>query len=130
MTELSTERKIRLTKRLLEEKEKLWAEVRRDYFQKVGEELHSQRDIPLDVGDRSLIDLLEDTGMTVADVRHQQLTRMDETLRRLQDGTYGVCEDCGEEIEEKRLEIAPYAPCCITCQARREEPSSSTGRTL
>lgn len=130
MPKLSPQRQTRLTKRLLQEKQNLWAEVRQDYFQKVGEELQGQRDIPLDTGDRSMIDLLEDTGMTVADIRRQQLTRMDEALRRLEEGTYGVCEECGEEIEEKRLEVAPYAPCCITCQAKREEPTPPAGRTL
>lgn len=130
MTEMSKQREARLTKVLLQEKEKLWTEVRRDYFEKVGEELQGQRDIPLDAGDRSLLDLLEDTGMTVADIRRQQLTRMDEALRRLEDGTYGICEDCGEEIEEKRLEVVPYAPCCVACQAKREEPTSPAGRTL
>src|SRR6056297_1537991 len=127
MTELSTARKARLTKTLLQEKEKLWTEVRRDYFEKVGEDLHGQRDVPLDPGDQSLIGLLEDTGMTVADIRRQQLTRMDEALRRLEEGTYGICEECGEEIEEKRLQAVPYAPCCLTCQAKREGPASPAG---
>ena len=130
MSDMSKQRKARLAKVLLQEKEKLWTEVRRDYFEKVGEELQGQRDIPLDAGDRSLLDLLEDTGMTVADIRRQQLTRMDEALRRLEDGTYGICEDCGEEIEEKRLEVVPYAPCCVICQAKREEPTSPAGHTL
>lgn len=36
-------------------------------------------------------------------------------LAKIEDGTYGVCDGCGEEIPEKRLEALPYATRCIKC---------------
>ena len=130
MTRMSRERKERLTECLLAEKRRLWSEVRRELFDKVGGELQSQYDLPQDVGDRGLIDTLEDTGMAVADIRRQELTRMDEALGRLKEGRYGFCVECGAEIDEDRLRVAPYAPCCVSCQTRREGPSYGPGVTL
>ncbi|QSV45706.1 TraR/DksA family transcriptional regulator [Geobacter benzoatilyticus] len=130
MERMSGERKARLTEVLLAEKRRLWSEVRRELFDTVGEELRSQYDIPQDVGDRGLIDTLEDTGMAVADIRRQELTRMDEALGRLEEGRYGFCVECGAEISEERLRVAPYAPCCVSCQTRREGPPSGPGVTL
>jgi RNA polymerase-binding transcription factor len=130
MAPLSGERRTRLTELLQAEKRRLWHEVRRELFGQAGEELHSQYGFPRDVGEEGLMDLLEDIGLAVADIRRQELTRMDEALRRLQEGRYGLCEECGDEIAEARLRVAPYAPCCIRCQARREGPRSGPGVTL
>lgn len=129
MTQLS-KRQEGLVELLLEEKRRLWTEVRRELFDKVADKLHAEYDIPQDVGDQGLIDVLEDIGLAVADVRCQELTRIDESLRRLKEGRYGLCEDCGAEISLERLKMAPYTPCCIGCQEKREGPASGPGRTL
>lgn len=130
MTRMSKERQARLAELLLAEKRRLWSEVRRELFEKVGGELRSQYDLPQDLGDRGLIDVLEDTGMAVADIRRQELTRMDEALGRLKEGRYGLCAECGGEIDEERLRVAPYAPCCVSCQTRREGPPHGPGVRL
>jgi RNA polymerase-binding protein DksA len=44
------------------------------------------------------------------------LHRIDEAFRRMDDGTYGICERCGQEIDFARLEAEPYANLCIDCQ--------------
>ncbi len=130
MTRLSGERQERLTELLLAEKRRLWNEVRRELFDKVGGELQSQYELPRDTGEAGLIDLLEDTGLAVADIRRQELTRMDEALQRLAQGSYGVCEECGVEIDEERLRVSPYTSCCVKCQAGREGPHHGPGVTL
>jgi DnaK suppressor protein len=43
-----------------------------------------------------------------------------EALRRLDDGTYGTCVDCGGAVPEMRLEAKPEAARCVTCQAKRD----------
>ena len=130
MAKLNEERRARLADVLLEEKKRLWTEVRRELFDEVGGELQGQYDMPQDAGERSLLDLLEDTGMAIADVRRQQLTRMDQTLARLQEGSYGQCQDCGNEISLERLQAVPYATRCKDCQARQEGPRSGPRLTL
>lgn len=41
-------------------------------------------------------------------------------LERVQDGTYGLCEECEEPINKKRLDALPWARLCVTCQSRQE----------
>jgi len=43
-----------------------------------------------------------------------------EALRRLDDGSYGLCVDCGSPVPEGRLEAKPEAARCVTCQAKRD----------
>ncbi|QHE86210.1 TraR/DksA family transcriptional regulator [Hydrogenophaga sp. BPS33] len=50
--------------------------------------------------------------------------------RRLDDGTYGFCADCGEQIAEQRLIAMPQAPYCMTCQAQHESPLDRHGSVL
>jgi DnaK suppressor protein len=123
-------RQARLREMLLEKKRKLWNELRDELFRNTGEELHSQYEIAQDPAEQGLISLLEDTGLAVADIRRQELTAMDEAMNKLERGRYGLCEECGEEIEEKRLMVAPLVPCCLGCQKRREGPSYPPGVTL
>src|SRR5665647_2033933 len=88
---------------LAEQKRKLWAELREELFAETGEALHSQYDIPQDVGEMSILDLLSDAGLAVADIRRSQLTNLEEAIGRLEMGTYGRCEGCGEIIDLQRL---------------------------
>jgi DnaK suppressor protein len=48
------------------------------------------------------------------------LTQVEAALRRLDEGTYGVCARCGNPINPERLEALPYATYCITCQSEIE----------
>lgn len=47
------------------------------------------------------------------------LEEIDMALRRLDDGTYWICADCGEPIPIMRLEIVPYVRFCVSCERRR-----------
>jgi DnaK suppressor protein len=51
----------------------------------------------------------------------QILTLVDEALDRIKDGTYGVCVECQDEVQPKRLEAVPWARHCIECQAKQDE---------
>jgi DnaK suppressor protein len=48
------------------------------------------------------------------------LRDIDTALRRLNDGSYGICMDCGIAITRKRLDAVPWARYCVTCQERRQ----------
>ena len=129
MPRIDKERQEWLRELLLEEKRRLWSEVRAELFDKLGEELHTQYDLPRDIGDQGILDLLDDTGLAIVDIRRQQLTQLEEALSRLEAGHYGRCEGCGKKIDDARLRVTPYAACCVPCQAKREGPAA-TGRTL
>jgi DnaK suppressor protein len=122
MPERKKNRQERLRRILLEEKQRLWNELRGELFRN-QEKLHTQFDIPQDIGDMSMLDVLSDTGIAVADIMRERLTRMEEVEKKLAEGTAGICEDCGEEIDEERLRVVPYATRCVTCQEKHEGPS-------
>jgi RNA polymerase-binding protein DksA len=48
------------------------------------------------------------------------LAAIDAALRRIEDGTYGTCQRCGNPIAPERLEALPYAELCIDCKRRVE----------
>lgn len=50
----------------------------------------------------------------------QTLKLVNDALERFDLGTYGLCLDCGQEIDAARLEAIPYAPLCLSCQSKRE----------
>lgn len=123
MSPLDEQRQARLKEILAEQKRRMWNELRDDIFRNTGEALSTQFDIPQDPGDQSLIDLLEDLQLSIADIRRQQLTSLDEAMGKLERGTYGSCEKCGAEIGERRLEVMPFATRCIPCQEEAEAPA-------
>lgn len=69
------------------------------------------------VGRLSRMDALQGQAMAqeVARRREVELKRIDAALKRIDDGDYGYCIACGEEIAVKRLELDPTAPTCISC---------------
>lgn len=75
-----------------------------------------ERDRPIDYLDSASRDeslgLLDSIG--VAETR--MLREIDEALNRIYEGTYGICEECGEEIDPRRLEVMPYARLCVACR--------------
>lgn len=51
---------------------------------------------------------------------HAKLTQISDALKRIDDKTYGICQDCEEAIPEKRLELNPYFLTCVSCAEERE----------
>ena len=49
------------------------------------------------------------------------LYHLDQALLRIQDGSYGICHECGEPIDEERLEAVPHARLCIACKEAEDE---------
>ena len=113
-------RRDRLKKVLVERKRKMWNELRDDVFRKLGNEYNTQFDIPNDLEDLSVIDFIEDLGLSVSDIRKEELLRIDESLRKLDQGTYGICEKCGMEIDKERLRVEASAMHCLKCQSDLE----------
>lgn len=50
-----------------------------------------------------------------------QLAEIEQALKKIEDGTYGLCDICGKPIAEKRLEALPAASLCIDCKAKNEK---------
>jgi DnaK suppressor protein len=59
------------------------------------------------------LSLMENEGAT--------LEKIDASLERIDEGTYGTCEECGVKIPKSRLNAIPYAVLCVKCASRQEE---------
>ena len=72
------------------------------------------------VGRLSRMDALQQQAMAQATERHRaaEITRIDRALLRIDESEYGFCENCGDEIAAKRLEIDPAANLCVRCAGR------------
>ncbi|HXI09870.1 MAG TPA: TraR/DksA C4-type zinc finger protein [Thermodesulfobacteriota bacterium] len=116
----------KLKKYLLDRKMKLWSDLRDDFFRKLGKEYNTQFDNPHDIEELALIDIIEDMGIAVADIKRAELEQMDAALRKIEDGSYGNCEECGEEIEEERLKLIPFAEYCVKCKSSQEPGKKPT----
>ena len=70
-----------------------------------------------DVGSTSLE---RDAELSLAANQRELLLQTEKALSRLDDGTYGACESCGEPIGKMRLQAFPRATLCMTCKQREE----------
>ena len=73
-----------------------------------------------DAGESSEADIQEDIELALIQMKSETLSRVDDALTRLEQGTYGNCFECGEEIAEKRLKALPFAVRCKDCEEARE----------
>jgi DnaK suppressor protein len=74
-----------------------------------------------DSGDEAVADLLADLGEAETSRDVQELRALEAAHRRLADGSYGACIDCGGDVGFERLCAEPAAPRCIDCQRRHEK---------
>ena len=63
---------------------------------------------------------LDDIGLAMAHLHAQTLAKIDAALKRLAEGRYGNCADCGEPIAIERLRAVPFALRCVECEGARE----------
>lgn len=61
-----------------------------------------------------------ETALNIASGESARLREISDALRRIDDGSFGVCEGCEAEIARKRLEVFPSARYCIECQSKLE----------
>ena len=74
----------------------------------------------LDLQDMSLRDSTAEQQLSLLESRNHTRMMLETALRRLDDGEYGLCEDCGEEIMAGRLKALPFARRCLSCQQQVE----------
>jgi DnaK suppressor protein len=73
-----------------------------------------------DNADRAITFRNSNEAMLLLEHVEKQLGDIDHALKRLEAGTYGICENCGEQIQAERLEIMPVATLCVECQKRQD----------
>jgi len=69
---------------------------------------------------KSLVDA--EINASIVERAEQQLAQIDSALARLDDGQYGICLECGEDIPVERLRAIPSALYCVRCKDARQNP--------
>lgn len=109
-----------LQKMLLGKRQEIIKEIEESLGQSLTEDQQRRLESARDVGDQALMDLERELGISLMEMRNRRRQSIDEALTRLQEGTYGICAECGVEISEKRLQAVPFAKLCVGCQSRAE----------
>ncbi|MDO8447054.1 MAG: RNA polymerase-binding protein DksA [Deltaproteobacteria bacterium] len=71
--------------------------------------------------DRASMESDRSFDLRIRDRERRLIAKVNEAIERIEDGTFGICEVCGEEIGEKRLEARPVTTLCIECKQEQEE---------
>lgn len=80
-----------------------------------------------DPEEESLADLLVDLDLAIIDLHIEEIRGIEEALMRFPKGTYGICIDCGVDINYNRLQANPTAKRCLDCQAKHERIYAEKG---
>lgn len=96
----------------------------------VREDFSVNSDDRYDEIDQAATDIEQSMRMRLCNREILYIKKVNEALKRIEDGTFGECEDCGEDIELKRLEARPTATLCVSCKEEQErrEVLTAAGR--
>jgi DnaK suppressor protein len=107
----------RFKKILLKEREQIVGEVK----QIVESSKEMGQDGIQDIGDEAANIYNKQILLSLNENERLRLKEVDESLDRIENGTYGICEECGGPISMKRLEVRPVAKYCVPCLTRLEK---------
>ncbi len=105
---------------LLGKRQEIMKEIQGNVGQSLTEGQQRNFESVGDVGDQALMNRKRDRSIFVMEMRNCTRQSLDEALTRLREGTYGICEECGIDINDKRLQAVPFARLCVACQSRAE----------
>jgi len=105
-------------------KGQLLAEIQQDLKQ--GRE--SSKDEGMDTYDLASEEREREINFILTDRDRGKLQAIEDALDRIDDGSYGVCESCEQEIAEGRLQAMPFTRLCVQCQADRETEAKQNRR--
>ncbi len=83
-------------------------------------------DVP-DIVDLATSDLSLNLNVEIRERERQLLVKIDTSLSKIDDGSFGICEDCGEAIAPGRLQARPVTTLCIKCKEEEEEQEKRGG---
>lgn len=109
-----------LHRMLMAKRQQVMKSIEDGLGQTLTEDQQRRLEAAMDVGDQALRDFERELGISLMEMRNRERQQIDEALQRLEEGTYGICGDCGVDISEKRLAAVPFARLCVECQTREE----------
>ena len=77
--------------------------------------------------DRAVLDINRSYTLRMRDRESILIKKIRASLEDIEDGVYGICDDCGRDIAFERLKARPVARHCIRCKTKQEEQERLTG---
>lgn len=107
----------------------LRARLRGDVVQMADAALNQRRSeangdlssMPIHMADMGTDNFEQEFTLSLMESEGAALEQIEAALERIEDGTYGECEECGGRIPKKRLDAIPYASMCVKCAAAVEQ---------
>lgn len=84
--------------------------------------------IPTDMAELGSDNADQEIMFTMLGSDKDTLDQIEAAIQRIEDGSYGRCEECGEQIPKTRLDAIPYAAECVRCASQREEDHEASER--
>ena len=117
---MTPDRYAELTRILEERRREIMDQVQEKIRDVRTESPNSTNQGVLDAAESSEADIQDEIEFALIQMKAETLNKIEEALRRLGEGTYGYCFECGEEISERRLRALPFAVRCKDCEEQRE----------
>ena len=89
--------------------------------------LSDSQEILADPVDRATVESDRIWTLRIRDRESKLITKIRQSLEDIENGEYGICEDCGEDISIERLKARPVTSFCIRCKTKRESVEKLTG---
>lgn len=94
--------------------------ITRKLTEAITESKEMESNVAQDLVDKAETSYTKEFLLSLSDGEREQLLLIDEALKRLEHGEFGVCQVCRKEIGPKRLLALPWTPLCIECQEKAE----------
>jgi DnaK suppressor protein len=110
-----------LKKLLLKKRNEVVEGLETQMGRKLVRETGQKIDSAMDSADQSALDMDQGIDYSLLEMKYEQYKDIADAFRKLQNNTYGQCEECGEEIDIKRLAVNPLARYCVACKTKKEQ---------
>ncbi|NPA25615.1 MAG: RNA polymerase-binding protein DksA [Deltaproteobacteria bacterium] len=90
-------------------------------------DIHTNKDDLYDDVDAASVDADHSLLFRIRGREAHLIKKINEALKHIDDGTYGICAECGEDINIERLKARPVAPLCIACKEEQEKMEKRKG---
>ncbi len=117
----------------LDEIKQMLLKMKEDTLKEISKAVRSGSDLPSgepsgDIYDQASSERDRELGLLLGDREREKLHNIEEALMKMEEGEYGICEECEEEIPIGRLKVMPFARYCVKCKADIEKQQAQTKR--
>jgi DnaK suppressor protein len=117
----------------LDEIKQMLLKMKEETLKEISKAVKSGSDLPSgepsgDIYDQASSERDRELGLLLGDREREKLHNIEEALLKIEEGEYGICEECEEEIPIGRLKVMPFARYCVKCKADIEKQQAQTKR--